>query len=269
MPADLGFCLLGASGPITLPLPAFLIEHDHGLVLFDTGLAPEAWDEGPRAVYGAVADMFPFECPPDNRLDLQISKAGFRVEDITHVVVSHAHLDHTGGLFLFLNAQFYISEQEMAYAFWPHPFFQEMFGRKDLERVRSCHWNLLSADLDLFGEGSIQILRTPGHTPGQMSMLVKLESRSFLLTRGCRSLANQHRRRSAVPSRPGHHLGVPVDPADPAGQREPQGRYMGHARPQRLGEIRHRAAAIQVTASSAAIRLGAIGDGPRAMASYQ
>jgi glyoxylase-like metal-dependent hydrolase (beta-lactamase superfamily II) len=182
MPADLNVCLLGGSGPITLPLPAFLIEHDHGLVLFDTGLAPEAWDEGPRAVYRAIADMFPFECPPDNRLDRQIGKAGFQVEDVTRVVVSHAHIDHTGGLYLFPKARFYMSEEEMAYAFWPHPFFQGMFGSKDLKRVLSCKWNLLSTDLDLFGDGSIQILRTPGHTLGQTSLLVKLESRSFLLT---------------------------------------------------------------------------------------
>lgn len=106
MPADLSFCLLGESGPITLPLPAFVMEHDHGLVLFDTGLAPEAWDEGPQAIYGPVAELFPFECPPDNRLDLQIDKAGFRVEDVTHVIVSHAHIDHTGGLHLFPGAQF-------------------------------------------------------------------------------------------------------------------------------------------------------------------
>lgn len=182
MPADLGFCYLGGSGPVTLPLPAFLIEHDHGLVLFDTGLSPEVWEKGPQAVYGPVGEMFPFECPPDHRLDIQISKAGFHVRDITHVVVSHGHVDHTGGLYLFPGAQFYMSEEEMAYAFWPHPFFQGMYGASDLERVRTARWNLLSADLDLFGDGGIQILRTPGHSPGHLSMLVTLGSRSFLLT---------------------------------------------------------------------------------------
>ena len=137
MPADLNVVVLGGSGPITMPLPSFLIEHDHGLVLWDTGLSPEAWEEGgPQAVYGPIAELWPFECPPDNRIDRQIEKAGFHPSDVTHVVLSHAHLDHTGGLFLFPQAQFYAGAEELPHAFWPHPFFRAMFGAADLERVR-------------------------------------------------------------------------------------------------------------------------------------
>jgi glyoxylase-like metal-dependent hydrolase (beta-lactamase superfamily II) len=168
-------------GDVVVPLPAYLIEHDRGLVLVDTGLRPDAHDKDPREVYGDAVDAWPIECPPENRLDRQINNAGFQVEDITHVIVSHTHIDHVGGLYLFPQAEFYASAEDLRYAFWPHPFWHLAFGREDLERARSFNWNLLDTDLDLFGDGSIQILQTPGHTPGHMSVLLKLPSRNLLL----------------------------------------------------------------------------------------
>ena len=102
MQADLGQIHFGDSGKLSLPLPAFLIEHERGLVLLDTGSRPDAHDRPPPEVYGeVVASAWPLECPPENRLDRQINKAGFELEDVTHVIVSHTHIDHTGGLYLF------------------------------------------------------------------------------------------------------------------------------------------------------------------------
>jgi glyoxylase-like metal-dependent hydrolase (beta-lactamase superfamily II) len=172
------------SGPIELPLPAFLIEHDRGLVLLDTGLKPEAHDTSFAEVYGeAFAAAWPTRCPPENRLDRQIEAAGFSPEDVTHVLVSHAHADHVGGLYLFPNAEFFISTEEARYAYWPMPFWEAGLARDDIDRARQngSKWNLLAGDHDLFGDGSLQLLSTPGHTPGHMSLLVKLGSRNFLM----------------------------------------------------------------------------------------
>ncbi|MCG3754002.1 N-acyl homoserine lactonase family protein [Amycolatopsis sp. Poz14] len=178
---DRGLIVLGQSGPIALPIPAFLIEHDDGLVLLDTGIAPEAWDD-PKGTYGPLLDMFALDCPPENTLEQQIANCGFRLEDVTHVVVSHSHFDHTGGLYLFPQAKMYMSEEDLRYAFWPDPAYSLFFRSEDLDRTRSFDWHPLSADHDLFGDGSIQILRMPGHTHGELSMLVSLPSQKFLLT---------------------------------------------------------------------------------------
>lgn len=84
---------------------------------------------------------------------------------------------------LFPDAEFYMSIEDIRYSFWPDPLYAGFFRNgTDLERTRSFSWNPLSWDLDLFGDGSIQILRTPGHTAGELSMLVKLPSSTFLLT---------------------------------------------------------------------------------------
>jgi N-acyl homoserine lactone hydrolase len=180
--ANSGFLVLGQNELIDIPVPVFLIEHPRGLVLFDTGLAPEAWEDDPRAVYGDLLDGLQIQFPPENSLERQFARYGFDFDDVTHVIVSHSHKDHTGGLYLFPQAELFMSEEDLRYAFWPDKAYQRFFRREDLDRTRSFSWNPLNTDHDLFGDGSIQIIRTPGHTDGQLSLLVKLPSRSFILT---------------------------------------------------------------------------------------
>ena len=178
---DSGLVTMGTHGPLSVPIPTFLIEHPRGLVLFDTGLVPEAWDD-PRAVYGDLVDVFSLDCPPENTLEKQIQKAGFELSDITHVVISHSHFDHTGGMYLFPDAEFFMSEVDLRYAFWPDPPFRGFYRGADLDKTRDFKWNPLREDLDLFGDGSIVLLQTPGHTPGEISMMVELPSKKFLIT---------------------------------------------------------------------------------------
>jgi glyoxylase-like metal-dependent hydrolase (beta-lactamase superfamily II) len=178
---DTGLIVMGGHGPVSVPCPVFLIEHPRGLVLFDTGVAPESWDD-PRGVYGGLLDVFHLETPQENRLDRQLARHGFSPADVTHVVVSHSHFDHTGGMHLFPHAEMYMSIEDLRYAFWPDPPYAGFFRSADLDRTRSFSWNPLSSDLDLFGDGSVQIIRTPGHTEGELALLVTLPSRSFVLT---------------------------------------------------------------------------------------
>lgn len=181
MTLDTGLIVMMQHGPISVPCPVYLIEHSRGLVLFDTGLAPEAWDD-PRGVYGGLLDIFGLDAPPDNRLDRQLANYGYKPDDVTHVVISHSHFDHTGGMHLFPHAEMYMSIEDLRYAFWPDAPYAGFFRGEDLDKTRSFSWNPLAWDLDLFGDGAIQILRTPGHTEGELAMLVKLPSRNFLLT---------------------------------------------------------------------------------------
>ncbi|MFT3660991.1 MAG: N-acyl homoserine lactonase family protein [Gordonia sp. (in: high G+C Gram-positive bacteria)] len=179
---DSGLITMGTQGPLAVPIPVFLIEHERGLVLFDTGLVPEAWDD-PRAVYGDLVDMFALECPPENTLQKQIEAAGYTLSDVTHVVISHSHFDHTGGMYLFPDAQFFMSEVDIRYAMWPDKYFAGFYRAADFERTRNFAWNPLREDLDLFGDGSIVLYQTPGHTPGEISLMVEVpDSGKYLIT---------------------------------------------------------------------------------------
>ncbi|MGH9108761.1 MAG: hypothetical protein ACRDY3_04710, partial [Acidimicrobiales bacterium] len=63
--------MYGLAGRLTIPLPAYLIEHPKGLVLFDTGLVPASLDD-PRSVYGELADLITLTATAEQRLDRQI-----------------------------------------------------------------------------------------------------------------------------------------------------------------------------------------------------
>lgn len=174
--------MYGLSGELTIPMPAYLIEHPRGLVLFDTGLVPAAIDD-PRAVYGDLADLTKIRAEPHQRLDRQIEALGYKISDITHVIASHAHFDHSGGLYLFPHAKFYAGQGEMQFAYWPATIGAGFFRLPDLDATRGFDWHEIPGiDVDLFGDGSIVILFTPGHTPGELSLLVRLSDRNFILT---------------------------------------------------------------------------------------
>ncbi|MCS5498332.1 N-acyl homoserine lactonase family protein [Cnuibacter physcomitrellae] len=176
-----GTMVVGGDETVTIPLPSFLIEHERGLVLLDTGLDPRA-QQDPRAVYGDLVDTIGIRFPEDQRLDRQLEALGFRIEDVTHVVLSHAHLDHTGGLYQFGHARLYVGAGELQYAMWPDALDGHHYRREDLEPTRGFDWHQLPGDLDLFGDGSIVILRLPGHTPGNQGLLVRLREHTFLLS---------------------------------------------------------------------------------------
>lgn len=167
---------------ITLPCPAYLIQHPKGLVLWDTGLYPPASDD-PIAVYGEdFVAMTGLNYEPHQRIDRQIQSLGYKTSDIKYVVVSHAHFDHAGGLYLFPDAKILIGAKEIGYAMWPAPYEAFQYRRDDILSVSSSAMYELETDMDLFGDGSIIILQTPGHTPGELSLMVRLPGRSFILT---------------------------------------------------------------------------------------
>lgn len=166
---------------IDLPVPCFLIEHRKGLVLFDTGCNPKVASD-PEGYWGPSAKFLHPRFTPDDAVDAQIRQHGYRPEDVTHVVVSHLHLDHAGGMSLFPQAEFVIMKGELPYAYWPEPRLRAAFILEDLLPTRRFKWNELDGDTDLFGDGSLKVLSTPGHTPGECSLMVRLRSEALILT---------------------------------------------------------------------------------------
>ncbi len=178
---DKGLIEVGASGDWMTPFPTFLIEHSEGLVLFDTGLSSEAAGD-PASVYGASATDSRIEFSREQRLDRQLSDIGFETADIEHVVLSHLHFDHTGGMGLFPHAQFHLGAGEMAYALNPDAHLCGLYRAEELTGAQSYRVRETGCDLDLFGESSITLLLLPGHSPGSLAMQVELPNRTILLS---------------------------------------------------------------------------------------
>jgi len=166
---------------VTIPLPAFLIEHARGLVLFDTSLNPKAAEDAEGTYPDLAPLMAGLQFPSEARIDRQLQALGFAPGDVTHVVLSHAHFDHVGGMHLFSEATFLVGEDEMPFAFWPDPVTDPFYRQSELEFLRGVDLRQVHGDLDLFGDGALVLLHTPGHTPGHQSLLVRLGSQSVLL----------------------------------------------------------------------------------------
>jgi glyoxylase-like metal-dependent hydrolase (beta-lactamase superfamily II) len=171
----------GSQDTFAMPVPCYLIEHSRGLVLFDTGCSPQMVDNF-NEYLGEFAAAIKLNFSRDLIVDAQIRALGYKPEDVKFVVVSHLHLDHAGGLYLFPQARFLVMAHELQYAWWPIPEQRLIFKVQDLLPTRGFDWLEVDGDFDLFGDGSIQMLKTPGHTPGECSLFVRLPNRKVVLT---------------------------------------------------------------------------------------
>lgn len=167
--------------PFTFVCPPILIEHDKGLVLFDTGCHPRIMDDI-AGYWGDFWKMVEMKFSPAETLDAQIRGLGYKLDDVKYVILSHLHMDHTGGMALFPNAKFLVGANEIRFAYWADPAQRQYFVMGDLLPARGFNWLEVGEDYDLFGDGSLQMLKTPGHTPGESTLLVTLPSRKFVLT---------------------------------------------------------------------------------------
>jgi glyoxylase-like metal-dependent hydrolase (beta-lactamase superfamily II) len=180
--SEAGLMIGGSDAMIDIPIPSFLIEHAKGLVLFDTGCAPEVAVDAEG--YWGVATKFlkNIRFTKDQVVDQQVKLHGYKPADVKYVVVSHLHLDHSGGLKLFPNAQFLVMQGELPYAYWPEAKARNGFIFNDLAPTRGFAWRELAGDTDIFGDGSLMMLKTAGHTPGECSLQVRLKHESVILT---------------------------------------------------------------------------------------
>ncbi|HKD67041.1 MAG TPA: N-acyl homoserine lactonase family protein [Candidatus Binataceae bacterium] len=171
----------GSLETYAMPVPCYLIEHEKGLVLFDTGCSPRMIDHL-NEYLGEFAKVIRLRFSKDLVVDAQVRALGYKTEDVKYVVVSHLHFDHAGGLYLFPKARFLVMANELRYAWWPIPEHRLILNINDLLPSRNFNWLEVDGDYDLFGDGSIQMLKTPGHTPGECSLFVRLPNRKVVLT---------------------------------------------------------------------------------------
>ncbi|WP_204745444.1 N-acyl homoserine lactonase family protein [Glycomyces paridis] len=176
----------------------FVVEHREGLVLFDTGqdraatVDPTYFPAGPMGlVFTRVAKgrMGAGETVP-----ARLAALGLRAEDVAKAVVSHLHYDHVGGLRDLPRAEVLVSRAELDSLTSPFPVARGLLpGRLhdgarwrpvDFEPLGDAGLAPFTAGFDLFGDGALVMLPTPGHTPGSMSMLVRRKGGAPLLMVG-------------------------------------------------------------------------------------
>jgi N-acyl homoserine lactone hydrolase len=157
--------------PIEFSNNCYLVRHAAGLLLWDTGVpdAVAAMPEGMVVANGAITYR------RAKTLASQLSELGVKPADVTYLALSHTHGDHVGNVALFGSSTVLIQGAEYDWA---------MAGPNKPAFAPSATINKLAGDHDVFGDGSVTILSTPGHTPGHQSLLVRLPKTGYVVLSG-------------------------------------------------------------------------------------
>jgi N-acyl homoserine lactone hydrolase len=166
---------------VTIPVNMWVIDHPKGVVVFDTGNNVAVSDGKCKSYWAAgLCDLLKPTQKRDDVIDSQLKKLGFSPDQVKAVITSHAHLDHIGNIKLFPKAVHVIQKKELYQAWWPEKFQGReggVFVMGDFDGpARGFNYLELDGDHDLFGDGSIMVISTPGHTLGHQSVKVKLPS---------------------------------------------------------------------------------------------
>jgi len=146
--------------------PCFLIQHPRGWLLWDFGLGDQYLGNPHENTEYGVTLIVPIS------LADQLKLLGLVPDDIQFIALSHNHFDHMGNMNLFPNATVLMQRTE----------YQFMQQKPDfLEGMKK---NLLDGDYDVFGDGAVQVLFTPGHTPGHASLKVTLANQGVVVLSG-------------------------------------------------------------------------------------
>jgi N-acyl homoserine lactone hydrolase len=156
-----------------VPIPFFLLRHPHGDVVVDGG-NPLAVARDPCEHLGPLAEIFEVHMTEDDHCLAQLKQAGADADSIRHIVQTHLHMDHTGALGHFPRASVIVHERELDAALASKPY-ENGYVREDFDR-NDIDWQPVTAEHDLFGDGTIRLIETPGHSAGHMSILLSLEA---------------------------------------------------------------------------------------------
>ncbi len=164
----------GRSGYIVVP--CFLIRHPKGTLMWDTGLGDRVPQQTNTGGGGGV------QMSVDEPLLRQLASIGIQASKVTYLAFSHLHLDHTGNANTFAASTWILNRTELAWATSnPAPFavVPASFSAYHKAKVR-----MIDGDYDVFGDGTVRILKAPGHTPGHQVLMLHLKKAGVVILGG-------------------------------------------------------------------------------------
>jgi glyoxylase-like metal-dependent hydrolase (beta-lactamase superfamily II) len=156
---------------------SYLIVHPKGTLMFDAGAIEDSHFKGDgtpvtEGILSATKPLLP-----------QLASAGYRPSDIDYFVLSHYHSDHTANANAFAGSTWIVQKAERDFMFSDKP--QGIIQPAQYSALRNARTRLLdNENLDVFGDGAVQVLATPGHTPGHQVVLVRLPKTGPVLLAG-------------------------------------------------------------------------------------
>lgn len=168
---------VGVGQKLDLTNTCYVVRHPRGVLVWDTGL-PDALAASPDGMRGEQ-----YHVRRKQTLTDQLTKLGLTPDAINYLAISHLHFDHSGNANYFTKATWLIQKPEYEAAFSTRAP-QMGFETGSYDKLKSNPVRQLTGDHDVFGDSSVVILSTPGHTIGHQSLLVRLPSGNKVLLSG-------------------------------------------------------------------------------------
>jgi glyoxylase-like metal-dependent hydrolase (beta-lactamase superfamily II) len=177
----------------------WLIKHGSEWLLWDTGV-PESALNDPRG-WSTLPKLIVYHL--DRSLTDQLAEIGLKPRDIARVAISHTHGDHIGNVGLFPNSTILMQQAEYSWinsGNGPNDNINQLMAlaRKLLGTPKNLQ--LIDGDTDVFGDGSVTLVSTPGHTPGSQSLLVHLKNSGVIILSGDVVHSEENFEKNRVPS---------------------------------------------------------------------
>ena len=165
---DKGFITLGRDmgKKVKIPVFCFLVKHIKGNVLIDTGFSSKF-----KETWGKRLKFF------KPILEKDVVKY-LKDTQIHYIINTHLHIDHSENNPAFENAEIIIQKEEYKAACSPKPYQQLAYADKI---DKNLNYRFIENNLDLFGDGSIKIIKTAGHTEGHQSVLLNLNEKYIFI----------------------------------------------------------------------------------------
>jgi glyoxylase-like metal-dependent hydrolase (beta-lactamase superfamily II) len=177
----------------------WLIKHGREWLLWDTGV-PETAHNDPRG-WSTLPKLIVYHL--DRTLTDQLAEIGLKPRDIASIAISHTHGDHIGNMGLFPNSTILMQRAEYSWIHsrnGPNDNVNQLMAlaRRLLGAPKNLH--LIDGDTDVYGDGSVTLVSTPGHTPGSQSLLVHLRNSGFIILSGDVVHSQENFEKNIVPS---------------------------------------------------------------------
>jgi N-acyl homoserine lactone hydrolase len=172
------------------PVPVFLVEHpSQGAFLIDVGYDPSIEAEPNRTLGRLFGTVVMKHRLSERELPARVSATGVDPSQVSRAVMTHLHLDHVSGSAQWPQVTFVVDRRERAAALKraPGPYVRshlatiERWQEIDYAGRSAGPFETFGQTVDLFGDGLVRLIASPGHAPGHQSVLLRLRDRYALL----------------------------------------------------------------------------------------
>lgn len=187
--------------PYEIPVPWYLITHPKGNIVIDGGNSVLCATD-PVGHWGGITEVYWPVMEESEGCVNTLESLGIDPASVKFVLQSHLHLDHTGAIGNFPNATHVVQRCEYEYAFTPDWFAAGGYIRKDFDKP-GLKWQFLELNyndiFDLYGDGVVKMIPTPGHSPGHCSFMITLPNSGSIILAVDAAYTTDHWDEKALP----------------------------------------------------------------------